>query len=126
MLDRARKRSGGDDRIELRLGDATELDAIPGAFDFIVCTWLLSHLDSPSVLVRDAVARLAPGGTAAFVFFSEPRNPILRALLYALGGPFLYRFVDVEALRSIPQLEHLECSVGGMATIASFRATQPG
>lgn len=122
MLARARERSHGDERIELRLGDATDLGAVPGEFDFIVCTWLLSHLDAPADLVRDAVERLAPGGTAAFVFFSAPRNPILRVILSALGGPFRYRFVDAEALRSIPNLQRLEGCAGGMATVALFRA----
>ena len=122
MLDRARERSDGDPRIELRLGDATDLGSVAGPFDFIVCTWLLSHLDAPADLVRYAVGRLAPGGTAAFVFFSAPRNPIQRAVLSALGGPFRYRFVDAETLRGVPNLERLESCAGGMATVASFRA----
>ncbi len=122
MLDRARERSGGDARMELRLGDATDLGGVAGAFDFIVCTWLLSHLDAPAELVRDAVGRLAPGGSAVFVFFSAPLNPVRRGVLSALGRPFRYRFVDAETLRGIPNLESLEICAGGMATVASFRA----
>lgn len=40
-----------------------------GAFDFVACTWLLSHLDDPALTVRQAIAELAQGGTAVFVFF---------------------------------------------------------
>ncbi|MFV2033992.1 MAG: methyltransferase domain-containing protein, partial [Halocynthiibacter sp.] len=75
------------------------LAAVSGGFDFVVSTWLLSHLDEPVETVRDALGKLAPGGTAVFVFFSMPRRTrwnMLRALLHALGGPFAYRLIDPE------------------------------
>jgi SAM-dependent methyltransferase len=122
MLANARARAGGDPRIELRLADATDLDGVSGRFDLIVSTWLLSHLDAPAETVRNACSRLAPGGTAAFVFFTRPRNTLLRGVLGRLGGPLRYRYVDAEAIAALPHLERIERCGGGMATLAVFRA----
>lgn len=122
MLVRAREKARDDPRIELRLGDATDLGAIQGRFDFVVCTWLLSHLDAPADTTRDALEKLAPGGTAAFVFFTKPTGAVLRRLVEWLGGPFRYRLVDREAIRTIPHLERIEVCAAGMATLATFRA----
>lgn len=123
MLGRAREKAGGDSRIDLRIGDATDLRSVPGSFDFVVCTWLLSHLDAPAEAVREALSKLAPGGTAVFVFFTAPRNALLRGALGLLGGPFRYRFVDLAAIRAIPSLDRLEDCAAGMATLAVFRAS---
>lgn len=122
MLARARVRAQGDERIELRVGDATDLKVVDHGFEFVVSTWLLSHLEAPSATVRDALGKLAPGGTAVFVFFTAPRGMLLRAAVRALGGPFSYRLVDPEPIRRLPNLEQLSSCAGGMATLAAFRA----
>lgn len=122
MLARARHKARGDRRIDLRAGDATDLRAVDGSFDFVVCTWLLSHLDAPVQTVRDAVSKLSPGGTAAFVFFTAPRSALLRRVLARLGGPLLYRYVDARAIGTLPNLERVQSCAAGMATLAVFRA----
>ncbi len=122
MLVRARARAQADDRIELRIGDATDLQAVGGTFDFVVSSWLLSHLDTPDATVRDALRKLAPGGTAVFVFFTPPRSRLLLAVVTAIGNPFSYRVVDREPIRTLPNLERMSVSAAGMATLAVFRA----
>lgn len=122
MLVRARSRARGDARVDLRVGDATDLSTVEGVFDFVVSTWLLSHLEEPAAAVRGALSKLAPGGTAVFVFFTAPRSRLLRAGLRTLGGPFSYRFVDAEPIRGLPELERFETCAGGMASLAVFRA----
>jgi SAM-dependent methyltransferase len=122
MLARARQKARGDSRIDLRVGDATDLRGVEGSFDFIVCTWLLSHLDAPAETVRNALSKLSPGGTAAFVFFTPPDRAMLRRVLACLGGPLRYRFVDTAAIRTFPKLERTETCAAGMATLALFQA----
>ncbi|MEN8184400.1 MAG: methyltransferase domain-containing protein [Myxococcota bacterium] len=122
MLARARTRSRGDERIDLRVGDATDLKDVANSFDFVASTWLLSHLDAPAATVRDALGKLAPGGTAVFVFFTAPRSRLLHAALRALHGPFSYQLVDAEPIRELPGLEQLSTCAGGIATLAVFRA----
>ena len=127
MLARAREKARDDPRIELRIGDATDLRAVEGSFDFLVCTWLLSHLDAPQDTARTALSKLAPDGTAAFVFFSQPAGTLWRGVLGRLGGPLRYRFVDVQAIRALPGLERIQTCAGGMATLAVFTAPgEPG
>ena len=126
MLARAREKARADERIELRVGDATDLGAVAGTFEFIVSTWLLSHLDTPAATVRDALGKLAPDGTAVFVFFTAPRWKLLYLVLRALGGPLSYRLVDPAPIRELPGLERLSTCAGGVATLAAFRAPMSG
>lgn len=127
MLARARARTGDDSRIELRVGDVTELPSLAeGPFDFIVSTWLLSHLVAPTETVLDALAMLAPGGTAVFVFFTKPRSRVLRGVLRALHGPFSYELIDPEPFHELPDLERIDSCAGRMATLAVFRAATDG
>ncbi len=121
MLARARARAGDDGRITLRLGDATDLGPVEGPFDFVVCTWMLSHLEAPGEAVRAALAKLGPGGRAVFVFFSRPSFAPLRWLLDALGRVFRYRLLDPRVVTDLPDLEATSSCAAGMATLAVFR-----
>jgi len=122
MLAKAERIYGSDGRIELRIGDATDLKQVRGSFDFVVSTWMLSHLDAPATTVREALAKLAPRGSAVFVFLTTPRWKPVRGALRALGDPFSYEFVDPEPIRELPGLERLHTCAGGMATLVVFRA----
>jgi ubiquinone/menaquinone biosynthesis C-methylase UbiE len=126
MLARARPRARGDARIGFRLGDATDSISIDGEFDFIVCTWMLSHLDAPATAARAALAKLAPEGTAVFVFFSRPSSVPLRWLLDALGHVFRYRLLEPATLTDLPDLEASASCAAGMATLAVFRRPPRG
>lgn len=121
MLARARAKVADAAGIELRLGDVTELAALPGAFDFVVSTWMLSHLDEPTAVIRDAVAHLAPGGSAVFVFLTEPRGRLLAAIVRAIGGPFSYRCVSLEPILALDHVERVETFAWGTATLVVFR-----
>jgi SAM-dependent methyltransferase len=121
MLARARPRARGDARVALRLGDATDLSGLDAGFDFIVCTWLLSHLERPVETVRGALEKLAEGGTAVFLFYSAPRPAPLRALLGVAGRLLRARFVDSRPLRELPHFERLHEHASGMATLVVFR-----
>jgi ubiquinone/menaquinone biosynthesis C-methylase UbiE len=120
MLDRARVAARNDSRVTLQLGDATDLSGLAGSFGFIVCTWLLSHLEHPERTVRDALEHLEPGGTAAFLFFIRPDNPVIRALVSLFVRSFRGAFVDAEAISSLPHLEVMNRCGGGYATLAVF------
>lgn len=122
MLKRARRKAGNDPRVRLRLGDATDLSSLDARFDFIVCTWLLSHLDFPAEAVRGAVAKLAPGGTAVFVFFAAPSDALLRALGRAFVGSYKGQYVDPASISTIPNLERMTRYASGFATLALFHA----
>ena len=120
MLDRARVASRGDPRVALELGDATDLAEAGGSFGFIVCTWLLSHLEHPERAVAGALEHLAPGGTAAFLFFTRPDGFLTRGLVALFLRSFRGAFVDLQAISSLPHLEALHRHGGGYATLAVF------
>ena len=121
MLDRAQVAARNDSRVTLQLGDATDLSGLGGSFGFIVCTWLLSHLQHPERAVRGALEHLEPGGTAAFLFFTRAGNPLIRALVALFVRSFRGAFVDEKEISSLPHLEVMHRCGGGYATLAVFR-----
>ena len=51
-----------DSRAEFRAGDSRKLDLADGAFDAVVAHTLLSHVDDPLAVVREAARLVRPGG----------------------------------------------------------------
>lgn len=125
MLEHARRKAGDDPRIELRLGDVRDLSGAAGPYDFVVSTWLLSHLDEPEAVVRAAVEGLAPGGTAAFLFTTRPRSAWVRLPLEWIFRVGSAQYLDPERLRPLPCFERLATHAGGLATLAVFRRPKP-
>lgn len=121
MLRRARKKSRGDRRVMLRVGDATELSPALGSFDFIVCTWLLSHLTRPAETVRRALERLAPGGSAVFLFLTRSESPLVRVAVGLVLAPFRVRPVDARTIGRLPHFQRLTRHGGGSASLAVFQ-----
>jgi len=121
MLDRARTRAKGDSRIALQVGDATDLRCLDCSFGFIVCTWLLSHLQNPRHVVAEALERLEPGGTAAFLFFTRPDNLLVGSLVASFVRSFRGTFVEPEAVTSLPHVQTVHRYGSGYATLAVFQ-----
>ena len=100
MLEGARERigkAGLSDRIELRLGNAEELDLAEGSFDALTAGYLLRYVDDPLRTVTDLLRLVRPGGPFALLDFSVPPNIAARALwhLYTgVGLPVLGRLVS--------------------------------
>jgi SAM-dependent methyltransferase len=61
MLRRARRRLASD-RVTFAVADLTRLPYTDGAFDAVVCGWVLEHLPDPRLGLRELARVLAPGG----------------------------------------------------------------
>jgi ubiquinone/menaquinone biosynthesis C-methylase UbiE len=61
MLARARKRLHSD-RVTFAAADLTRLPYVDGAFDAVVCGWVLEHLPDPRPGLRELARVLQPGG----------------------------------------------------------------
>jgi demethylmenaquinone methyltransferase/2-methoxy-6-polyprenyl-1,4-benzoquinol methylase len=100
MLEGARERigkAGLSDRIELRLGNAEELELAEGSFDALTAGYLLRYVDDPLRTVTDLLRLVRPGGPFALLDFSVPPNIAARGLwhLYTgVGLPVLGRMVS--------------------------------
>ena len=128
MLSRAQLVGQGDSRVELRLGDVRDLSSVVGPFDFVVSTWILSHLEQPEATVRAALDKLAPGGAAVFLFGTAPRSGVVRALYRAIWRAGSARLVNPEPLHRLPGFERTEtfnAALGAMATLTIYRAAPP-
>ncbi len=95
---------------------------VEGTFDFVVSTWLLSHLEHPEATVRAALQKLAPGGTAVFLFGTAPVSGV-RAIWNAIWRAGSAHLVDPDLLRALPGFERTEtfpAALGAMAGLTVY------
>lgn len=122
MLELARRQAAELGRdLDLRLGDAQELDFPDASFDTIICTLALCTIPDPAKALAEAHRVLRPGGR--YVGFEHVRSPVLpvRAVQRALD-PLTVRFEGdhlvrepLEYLRPAGfEIEHLERSKWGI------------
>jgi tRNA (cmo5U34)-methyltransferase len=104
MLDRARERFAGDDRVALVEHDLTAPLPELGRFDAIVSSMCIHHLehDRKRALYAEVFAALEPGGTFAnFEHVASPSERLHRAFYAAIEEPMededpSDRLLDVE------------------------------
>jgi tRNA (cmo5U34)-methyltransferase len=104
MLDRARERFAGDERIELVEHDLTQPLPDLGRFDAVVSSMAIHHLehDRKRSLYAEAFAALEPGGTFAnFEHVASPSERLHLAFYAAIEEPLededpSDRLLDVE------------------------------
>lgn len=73
MLSIARHNFGRVKGVEFHNQDLSELDTLGKKADIILCTWVLSHLNSPAKVINQAQRRLRPGGKIFLIFLSKPK-----------------------------------------------------
>jgi tRNA (cmo5U34)-methyltransferase len=121
MLEAARQRFAGDERIELVAHDLAEPLPVLGRFDAVVSSFAIHHLEHPRkrALYAEAFAALEPGGV--FVNFEHVASPTARlhlAFYAAIDEPLEHedpsdRLLDVETqLRWLRELgfDDVDCS----------------
>jgi SAM-dependent methyltransferase len=104
MLDAARERFAGDERIELVEHDLAQPLPDLGRFDAVVSSMAIHHLehDRKRALYGEAFAALEPGGTFAnFEHVASPSERLHVAFYAAIGEPMEHedpsdRLLDVE------------------------------
>jgi ubiquinone/menaquinone biosynthesis C-methylase UbiE len=101
MLERARARvsaAGLDGRVELRCGDAQDLDLPDGSVDTVVSTYSMCTLADPVAVLREARRVLAPGGRLVLVEHGPARGRMLRGVQRLLN-PIAVRWQADDLLR---------------------------
>jgi len=99
MLELARQRAAQlGQEVDLRLGDAQELELADQSFDTVVCTLALCTIPNPASAVAEAYRVLRPGGR--YVAFEHVRSPALavRTVQRALD-PISVRFAGDHLVR---------------------------
>jgi ubiquinone/menaquinone biosynthesis C-methylase UbiE len=59
---RLAREEGVDERLDFRTGDARAVEAADATFDAVIAHTLVSHVEDPSLVVREAARVLRPGG----------------------------------------------------------------
>ena len=83
MVKKARKRLSNysSERLNLRVGDATAIDAEDKSFDAVFDFWIIHHIPDWQVAVSEIKRVLKPGGR---LFFQEVTSKALNRLFYRL------------------------------------------
>src|SRR5204862_2890984 len=106
MLDIAHRRAGELGRdVDLRLGDAEQLEFAAESFDTVVCTYGLCTIPDDRQAVREARRVLRPGG--ALLLAEHVRSPVTAVRAgQRLIAPLMLRFGCDHILRE--PLEHVQ------------------
>lgn len=73
MLKVARRKFRDNPNVEFREKDITLINNADGKYDIIICTWMLSHLGSPSDFVNKTQRLLNKDGRFFLIFLTRPR-----------------------------------------------------
>ena len=79
MLDEARERFQGDNRVHLRIGELEHLPARDGEINLAVISMVLHHLPDPCAAIAEAARALASGGTLVVADFAHHTNEDMRS-----------------------------------------------
>lgn len=72
MLAIAKKKFKHDSKVKFQVKDLRNIRELKGKYDLILCTWVLSHLASPSEVINPALSHLRKEGKCFLIFLSEP------------------------------------------------------
>ncbi|MBI2847535.1 MAG: methyltransferase domain-containing protein, partial [Chloroflexi bacterium] len=112
--------------------DITRLDDINDKFDIIICTWVLSHLSSPSALVNQAQGLMKEGGKFFLIFLSEP-GWYLRFWTGPMATLLHSRYVRDDEVSKFNNARKMRRYLGNMVTVVEidlqetcFGSAKPG
>ena len=92
-------------KIDMRVGDATDLPFPDESFETVVCTYGLCTIPDDAAAVREAKRVLRPGGRLLLAEHVRSPNPIVRTI-QRIAEPFAHRFGGDHLLRE--PLDHLK------------------
>jgi ubiquinone/menaquinone biosynthesis C-methylase UbiE len=106
-------------QIDLRVGNAEQLDLPDESFDTVVCTYGLCTIPDDSAAIREAKRVLRPGGRLLLAEHVRSPNPIVRAIQRLLD-PLAHRFGGDHLLRE--PLVHLAAEGFEIAELERLKA----
>jgi len=106
-------------QMDLRVGDAEQLDFPDATFDTVVCTYGLCTIPDDAVAIREAKRVLRPGGKLLLAEHVRSPNRIVRAI-QRLVDPLAHRFAGDHLLRE--PLDHLTTEGFEIAEVERLKA----
>lgn len=111
---------GLDSRVEFRSGDSRKLDLADGTFDAVVAHTLVSHVDDPLAVLREAARLVRPGGMIG-IFDGDYASITFGHVDPMKGKAYDEAIISgvVTSPRVMRQMPHL-LQAAGLQLIASF------
>ncbi len=120
MLAIAKKKFKEYSNVHFKKQDLTDIPEGHQKFDVILCTWVLSHLHTPSELVNRAQNLLKKDGKMFLVFFGKSEG-WFGSLTDLLGrNIFAARYVDDDQIQAFNNVNRLQKSLKGLTTIVEI------
>lgn len=123
MLERAREKFSGDPHIQFLQGDIHHFEAL-GAFDIILCTWILEHIEDRVGFINDILLHMKKRSKLFLLFYSRPKwylnytvFPFIRFLFKGSA-----RDVSPEEIKKFKQVRSVQSFSGGMVTAVEIEA----
>lgn len=120
MLRMARRKFQRYPNVEFKEKNLIRLEDINDKFDILICTWVLSHLPSPSSFVNQAQGLMKEDSKFFLIFFSEPRW-YLRFWITPLAWRLLRsRCVGEEEVSKFENVRNIRRYSGNMVTVVEI------
>ncbi len=120
MLSIARKKFKSTSNVRFRKQDLTEIHEKHQKFDVILCTWVLSHLESPANLVSQAQNLLKKDGRMFLIFIAKSKGWVGSLIAFFARYLFVVEPVDQDQIKQFKNVQRLQKTFGGMATIVEI------
>ena len=78
MIAMMKKRFGGSDKVDFRLGESASLPIVNESVDFVFANMYLHHVERPAVAIEEMVRILKPGGSLVITDADEHTYEFLR------------------------------------------------
>jgi 2-polyprenyl-3-methyl-5-hydroxy-6-metoxy-1,4-benzoquinol methylase len=109
MLKKAEGKFANIPNIRFQQKDIAQLSEIKDKYDIIICTWVLSHLNSPSQVVNQAQELLNNGGKMFLIFLTKPKWYV--NIWFNLIAKYLFRskYVsngEIEKMNNVKNMHH--------------------
>lgn len=114
MLAIAKQKYGNRKTVHLLSGNL-ETISIPKKYDLVLCTWVLSHLPKPSLVVNRFYKNLSKDGTMLLIFMTQPKW-YLSFWFTPLSYLFAARYVSPQEIAQMRGEKIMKKYASGLAT----------
>ena len=120
MMSKAKDKFRDSNNIEFRKADITQLNSLKSKYDVIICTWVLSHIKSPSAAINDAQQHLKNNGKMFLIFLTKPKCYINFWFHFVAKYLFKSKYITEEEVRKFKNVKRIHKLSEGLVTVVEI------
>ncbi|PIN79636.1 hypothetical protein COV16_03175 [Candidatus Woesearchaeota archaeon CG10_big_fil_rev_8_21_14_0_10_34_8] len=114
MQEIARHKYGKEKNVKFIYGDLKKVK-IPTKYDLVISTWVMSHLEKPSLVIKRFYKNLKPEGTMLLIFMTKPKW-FISFWLILLTPLFACSYVNIDEIKKMPGEKKIKTYAFDLAT----------